>query len=339
MDNDREDTSNGVKGQGSEDEESEEIEEVLDRFESGDEESGDNGEEALVEPQNGGGEEALMLMQHQNENIGVIPEEESLEREDNGVVLPLVGSLSGAIGEIPDMAEVSDSSTIHEKQDSEQQELEPCDLGQHDTLQSIEDPLISDDDDSYSMGLDTKLTKSNLKKVVSDTDISEIVMQDAASDREVLDNAGGKDEANDVVSDDNESNVSMDNYMEFPTVIHNRPIHTDYVMDAAYDGESVVSDIFEPNGTEQGPSQEAGYSRYDTLRSKYTRPRLQPHWPDDPTLTYLPARGVRSYAPFLKSSPLAGMYMDNEQVSNYLQKNVADIVYIKIYNYAHMQNS
>ncbi|XP_060578720.1 uncharacterized protein LOC132735747 isoform X2 [Ruditapes philippinarum] len=321
MDKDREDTNGSDKGQGSEDEESEEIEEVLEGVVTQDEDSGTS-------------EEPMMVLEQKTESPDQV-KEESFNK-----------SLSFS-------TEESESSTIDEKQYQEDKEItledKEIDLGhsgQHDTLQSADDPIISDEDDSDRMEQENKLTKSNLKEVVSDMEISEIVMQDPPSDREIVE--GEEDQKDDEsdrnsyihsVSDDTELNVSADNYMDFPTTMQkrsfdsgtlqsgayarltpvpsstpNKSVDTDDIINAVYDRESVVSDIFEPNTDDvEEPSTELKFSRYDSLRSKYTRPRPPPHRSEDPSLTYLPARGVRSYAPFLQSSPLAGLYMGYEQ--------------------------
>lgn len=313
MEKDQE-SANDNRGQKSEDEESEEIEEVLEGVVSQDDES-----EGSAEP--------LMVLQSQNSDLS--------DQEFT--------------------TELPENSIIHKKQDVEQQIIDKVELGQHDTLQSIVDPVISDEDDSDRLESGNILTKTNLREVVSDTEISEIAMQEPASDREILvgntdqeilvgDTDTRDDESQDninSVSDDNELNVSLDNYMAFPASIQknsaaalyvahiestvpsvtmDRSFDTDEVLKAVYDRESVVSDIFEPSQPEMETSKQPGYSRYDALRSKYTRPRPPPYRPDDPKLTYLPARGVRSYAPFLKSSPLAELYLDNEQVSVHIQQ-------------------
>ena len=320
MDKDQVDTNESDKGQGSEDEESEEIEEVL--------------EGAIIQDEDSGAsEEPMMNLEHKSEDL--------VQDESTGK------SLSYS-------TEESESSTIDEKQYHEDKEIKledkEIDLshsGQHDTLQSVDDPIISDEDDSDRMELANKLTKSNLRDVVSDTEISEIIMQDPPSDREILEGEEiQKDDESDrnsyihSVSDDTELNISVDNYMEFPTAMQktsvdsgpqlesgayarltplpsstpDKSVDTDDIINAVYDRESVVSDIFEPTTGDVQPSSELSFSRYDSLRSKYTRPRPPPRRPEDPSLTSLPARGVRSYAPFLKSSPLAGMYMGYEQV-------------------------
>lgn len=221
-------------------------------------------------------------------------------------------------------SEISENLSQSEKQDTEGRETGQ---GRNDTLRS-DDPVMSEEDDSDHRAkeeADAILAKSNVKDELSDTDISEIPMQDPASDREILDEEMDYkkelDEKQGSVSDEQEVNISADNYMDLPGEGRNKSGDTEEIAHAVYDTTSIVSDVFEPNQrphsapTDYRPK----YSRYDDLRSKYTIPRAPPHRPEDVTLTYLPARGVRSYAPFLKSSPLAEFYR-GDQVRKFIAK-------------------
>lgn len=214
-------------------------------------------------------------------------------------------------------SELSENLSYSEKQDGEVRETGH---GRNDPVRS-DDPLLSDEDDSDHRAkteADAILAKANVKDELSDTDISEIPMQDPASDREILDEemeySKEIDKKQESVSDEQDVNISADNYMDLPGTGRTKSGETEEIAHAVYDTTSVVSDVFEPSHRTQPPSIDyrPKYSRYDNLRSKYTIPRPPPHKPDDVSLSYLPARGVRSYAPFLKSSPLAEFYRGDQ---------------------------
>lgn len=215
-------------------------------------------------------------------------------------------------------SDISENLSYSEKQDTEVQE---AGQSKDDTLRS-NDPVASDDDESdrrQRPEADATLVKAFESEDQSDTEISEIPMQDPASDREILDEEMEYEKRLDKdktgsVSDDQEANISTDNYMDLPGSSRNKSGDTEEIVHAVYDASSVVSDVFEPTHRTAPPPDDTRprYSRYDDLRSKYTMPRQAPHKPDDITLTYLPARGVRSYAPFLKSSQLAEFYRGDQ---------------------------
>ena len=208
-------------------------------------------------------------------------------------------------------SEISESLSLTEKQDT-------VEGHSSDTGQGQVDPVLSDDDDSdrrAELEAEAQQVKATILDDTSDTDISELQIQDPASDREILDEEmeyrGDLENKQGSVSDDQEVNISVDNYMALPsTQSVNIPADTVDIAHAVHDANSVVSDVFEPGHRNQPLRQDnlPKYNRFDDLRSKYTMPRSPAHKPKDVTLTYLPARGVRSYAPFLKSSPLAEFY-------------------------------
>ena len=221
----------------------------------------------------------------------------------------------------PDLSEVSTMSadtTIQERQERDEKE---ADHSKSDFFASVSpsqnDPILSDEDDSENKN---KLVRPNMHEVVSDTEISEI-LQDNTSDKDIPDDYTSdiKDTSGDKlesISDDNELDLSTDHYMEFPVTNANKSMDTDDIITAVYDDASIISDIFEPNiaKKEKVPSK-AVTSRYDDLRSRYTRPRPPPNRSGDPELIYLPARGVRSYAPFLKTFPHSDYTLEDDSLT------------------------
>ena len=221
------------------------------------------------------------------------------------------------------------------------------------------DPIMSDDDDSDQLAVKQKeaqQTKAHIQDVISVSDISEIPEQepllslgkeslskyldDATKDRESSsiykddfdddDLVNQQDDDDDIepssLNEDNEFNISMDHYMDFPRASSSRSTaNKDPVGKTLFrkDSESVVSDIFEPRpASSLSGTPQPSYSRFDDLQSRYTRPRPLPHHPEDLSLTYLPARGVRSYSPFLKSSPLAEFYRGDKVSPSEMQNDI-----------------
>lgn len=217
-------------------------------------------------------------------------------------------------------SDISENLSYSEKQDSEVTES-----GQGQTAILRSEELVMDDDNfdrTNRPEADATLSKSNISNIPGTGSSKEtlgISTQAAGSGDKIqteMEYTGVVDTAQQgSVSDDQEVNISADNYMELPQTGRRKSAETEELAHTVYDASSIISDVFEPSRSQPPPEDNRPrYNRYDDLRSKYTLPRSAPHKPDDLTLTYLPARGVRSYAPFLKSSPLAEFYR-GDQVS------------------------
>ena len=201
-------------------------------------------------------------------------------------------------------------TSVHEKQEIETSEQEKdiavTSLDSSLVRSDLAEPLLSDEDDHDRLETDKKLRQFNMADVVSDTEISEIPIQDNASDREILDDEveDEKDVTADTigsVSDDTEitgGTISEDTYLQYPSQERqNVSNETDTIIQGLAEAGSVISDIFaEPlrRSRESSPSSAA---RFDSSRSKYTRPRMPPP----------------SYSPYIRPAPV-GYYLDDEEV-------------------------
>ena len=208
-----------------------------------------------------------------------------------------------------DMSEKSQSgsmASVEEKQENEQIEGEKgIELASQDSSlvrSDLLEPLLSDEDDHDRLETDKKLRQI---QVVSDTEISEIPIQDNASDREILDDEAEaeKDLSDDnigSVSDDSENTISEDKYMQFPAAAkQNVSAGTEDIIQGLTDTGTAMRDIFvEPREMfrQSSPIHSSG-ARYDSARSRYTRPRMPPP----------------SYSPYIRPPPI-GYYLDDEEV-------------------------
>ena len=199
----------------------------------------------------------------------------------------------------------SSSTSEHEKQETEQKEQVKETPDTSLAKSDLAEPLLSDEDDHDRLETQQKLRETYMAEIVSDTEISEIPIQDNASDREILD-----DEDEDVkdisvdtigsVSDDSEHTLSEDKYLQFPTPT--RPDvsnETDNILQGLAEAGTVISDIsVEPLKRSQDSSPvRVSTPKFDCSRSKYTRPRMpQPH-----------------YSPYIRPAPI-GYYLDDEEV-------------------------
>ena len=211
-----------------------------------------------------------------------------------------------------DMSEKSQTgsmTSVHEKQENEQSERDKeTELASPDSSlvrSDLVEPLLSDEDDHDRLETDKKLREMDMAQVVSDTEISEIPIQDNASDREILDDEveDEKDMSVDEVgsvSDDSENTISEDKYMQFPTPSkQNVSCTTDDIIQSLAEAGTVISDIFiEPRMTfqESSPIQSSD-TKFDSTRSRYTRPRMPPP----------------SYSPYIRPPPV-GYYLDDDEV-------------------------
>ena len=202
------------------------------------------------------------------------------------------------------------ASSEHEKQDTEQKEVgKEIDVGLRDTSlarSDLAEPLLSDEDDHDRLETQKKLRETYMAEVVSDTEISEIPIQDNASDREILDDEEveeDKDTSVDnvgSVSDDSEPTISEDRYLSFPTSTKQDGSNTtDTILQGLAETGTTVSDIFvEPRRRSPDSSPiRMSTPNFDNSRSKYSRPRMpQP-----------------VYSPFTRPAPI-GYYLDDEEI-------------------------
>ena len=247
-----------------------------------------------------------------------------------------------------DMSEKSQNgsmSSIQEKQENEQSEGEKgAELASPDSSlvrSDLLEPLLSDEDDHDRLETDKMLRQMDMAQVVSDTEISEIPIQDNASDREILDDEVDieKDLSDDnigSVSDDSENTISEDKYMQFPTQTkRNASCETDDIIQGLTEEGTVMRDIFvEPDhmfleSTPVHSSVETDHmflesspvhssdTRFTSTRSRYTRPRMPPP----------------SYSPCIRPPPI-GYYLDDDEVhvsifSSYIITNIGARFYLR----------
>ena len=213
-----------------------------------------------------------------------------------------------------DMSEKSQNgsmTSIQEKQENEQSEGEKgAELASLDSSlvrSDLLEPLLSDEDDHDRLETDKKLRQMDMAQVVSDTEISEIPIQDNASDREILDDEVDveKDLSDDnigSVSDDSENTISEDKYMQFPTQTkQNVSSETDDIIQGLTEAGTEMGDIFIELGhgrmyLESSPVHSSD-TRFTSTQSRYTRPRMSPP----------------SYSPLIRPPPI-GYYLDDDEI-------------------------
>lgn len=211
--------------------------------------------------------------------------------------------------ETSDKSLTGSSTSVHEKQESEQSEQEKdeeyASLDTSTVKSDLVEPLLSDEDDHDRLETDKKLRELKMFEVVSDTEISEIPIQDNASDREILDDEVEDDKDTTLdkvgsVSDDSEHTISEDKYLQFPTPTKpNVSVETDDIIQGLAEAGSVISDMFVESRPpfHQSSPEHSSELRFDSSRSKYTRP----HMPQP------------SYSPYIRPPPI-GYYLDDEEI-------------------------